>query len=111
MIELRSYVCDCWVAGQGTKQTLLNPATEEPLASASSEGVDLGAALEYARGTGGPALRSLGFAARGALLKAIADAMQASRDELISLGIANGDRKSTRLNSSHIQKSRMPSSA
>ena len=31
------------------------------------------------------------------------------RNELFALGI--GDRKSTRLNSSHIQKSRMPSSA
>ena len=30
--------------------------------------------------------------------------------ELAALGVA-GDRKSTRLNSSHIQKSRMPSSA
>ena len=45
--------------------------------SASSEGVDLGAALDYARTTGGPALRALTFAERGALLKAIADAIQA----------------------------------
>ncbi|MEW6689374.1 MAG: 3,4-dehydroadipyl-CoA semialdehyde dehydrogenase [Pseudomonadota bacterium] len=90
MQELRSYVCGRWVAGKGAPQTLVNPATEEPLASASSEGVDLGAALEYARATGGPALRALSFAARGALLKGIADAMQASRDELIELGIRNG---------------------
>ncbi len=90
MIELRSYVCGSWSAGTGARQTLVNPATEAPLASASSEGVDLGAALQYAREKGGPALRALGFAGRGALLRAIADAMQSSRDELINLGIANG---------------------
>src|SRR5690348_15662442 len=90
MLELRSYVGGKWVAGQGARQALVNPATEAPIASASSEGVDLGAALEYARKTGGPALRALSFAARGALLKAIADAMQEARDELIELGISNG---------------------
>ena len=34
-----------------------------------------------------------------------------SPEQLADLGDPNGDRKSTRLNSSHIQKSRMPSSA
>ena len=90
MLELRSHVAGQWVGGGGSPQLLLNPATEEPLARASSEGVDLAAALDYARATGGPALRALSFAERGALLKAVADSMQAQRDELIALGIANG---------------------
>ena len=90
MQELRSYVGGRWVAGTGAQQTLLNPTTEEPLAQASSEGVDLRAALDYARSKGGPALRALSFAERGAALKAIADAMQGERDALLDLGIANG---------------------
>jgi len=90
MTELRSHLCGKWVAGSGAPQTLLNPATEEPLASASSEGLDLAAALDYARSTGGPALRALSFTQRGALLKAMADSMQAQRDALLELGIANG---------------------
>jgi oxepin-CoA hydrolase/3-oxo-5,6-dehydrosuberyl-CoA semialdehyde dehydrogenase len=90
MVELRSHLCGKWAAGTAAQQTLLNPATEEPLATASSEGLDLGAALEHARGKGGPALRALSFAERGALLKAIADAIQDARDELIGLGISNG---------------------
>jgi len=90
MHELRSYVGGRWVAGTGAQQTLLNPTTEEPLAQTSSEGVDLGAALDYARTTGGPALRALSFAERGAALKAIAEAMQGERDTLLNLGIANG---------------------
>ena len=90
MIQLRSYLGDQWVAGSGSPQTLLNPATEEPLANASSGGLDLRGALEHARTRGGPALRALTFAERGALLKAMADAMQGERDRLIELGIANG---------------------
>jgi oxepin-CoA hydrolase/3-oxo-5,6-dehydrosuberyl-CoA semialdehyde dehydrogenase len=90
METLRSFVGGQWAAGTGSPQTLLNPATEAPLAQASSEGIDLAAALEYSRTTGGPALRALSFAERGALLKAIADAIQSERDALLELGIANG---------------------
>jgi 3,4-dehydroadipyl-CoA semialdehyde dehydrogenase len=90
MIQLRSYLGGQWVAGSGSPQTLLNPATEEPLANASSGGLDLRGALEHVRTRGGPALRALTVAERGALLKAMADAMQGERDRLIELGIANG---------------------
>jgi 3,4-dehydroadipyl-CoA semialdehyde dehydrogenase len=90
MQTLRSYLGGQWVAGSGSFQTLLNPATEAPLAQASGEGLDLSAALEHARSRGGPALRELTFAERGALLKSMADAMQSARDALLELGIANG---------------------
>jgi len=90
MLELRSYVGGRWVAGSGSPQTLVNPTTEEPLAHASSEGVDLRQALDFARSIGGPALRALSFAERGAMLKAIADAMQSEREPLLDLAIANG---------------------
>ena len=66
MQVLRSFVSGRWIEGSGQAQTLLNPATEEALAAASSQGVDLAAALEHARGTGGAALRALSFAERGA---------------------------------------------
>jgi 3,4-dehydroadipyl-CoA semialdehyde dehydrogenase len=90
MVQLKSHLAGRWVAGSGAPHALLNPATEAPLATTSSEGLDLRAALEHARTKGGPALRSLSFAERGALLKAIADTMQAERDALLELGIANG---------------------
>lgn len=90
MLQLRSFLGGQWVAGSGSPQTLLNPATEEPLASVASGGLDLRGALAYARTTGGPALRALTFAERGALLKAMADAIQGERDRLLELGIANG---------------------
>ena len=90
MQQLRSYVGGQWAAGSGSPQVLLNPATEAPLAQAGNDGIDLRAGLEHARSTGGPALRALTFAERGALLKAMADAMQSERDALLELGIANG---------------------
>src|SRR5512134_367237 len=89
MQQLSSYVGGRWVQGGGAGQTLVNPATEEPIATASSDGVDLAAALDYARRTGGPALRALSFAERGALLKGMADALQGERDELLELGVRN----------------------
>src|SRR5918992_6047955 len=90
MLELRSYVGARWVAGSGAAQTLLNPTTEEPLATASSEGVDLQSALQHARTVGGPALRAMTFAERGAALKAVAEAIQTEREALLEAAIANG---------------------
>ena len=90
MKTLRSYLSDRWIEGSGAPQILVNPATEEPLAQVSSEGVDLAAALEHARRKGGPALRALSFAERGAVLKDMAKAIQAHRDELLDLSVANG---------------------
>ncbi|HTQ72883.1 MAG TPA: 3,4-dehydroadipyl-CoA semialdehyde dehydrogenase [Burkholderiales bacterium] len=90
MKTLRSYLSGRWIEGSGAPQILVNPATEEPLAQVSSEGADVAAALDHARRKGGPALRGLSFAERGALLKDMAKAMQAHRDELLDLSVANG---------------------
>jgi oxepin-CoA hydrolase/3-oxo-5,6-dehydrosuberyl-CoA semialdehyde dehydrogenase len=87
---LRSYLGGRWIEGSGPPQMLVNPATEEPLAQVRSDGLDLAAALEHARGKGGPALRALGFTGRGALLKEMSKAIQAHRDELLDLAVANG---------------------
>jgi 3,4-dehydroadipyl-CoA semialdehyde dehydrogenase len=90
MQVLESFVGGCWVKGSGSAQTLFNPATEAALACASTEGIDLAAALDHARGTGGPALRALSFAERGALLQGMADALLEARDELLALNMQNG---------------------
>jgi oxepin-CoA hydrolase/3-oxo-5,6-dehydrosuberyl-CoA semialdehyde dehydrogenase len=85
METLRSYVGGAWRAGADGFVELLNPSTEEPIARASSAGIDFGAALEHARARGGPALRALTFAQRGELLKAMARALKEKRDELLEL--------------------------
>ncbi len=90
MMRLRSYLGGRWQEGQGGHETLLNPATEEPLAEAGSGGLDRAAALVHARDTGGPALRALTFAQRAALLEAVGQAVQSAREELIELAVQNG---------------------
>ncbi len=90
MKTLASFVSGAWVEGRGTPQSLVNPATEEPLAEASTEGIDFAAALAFARDKGGPALRSMTFRERGALLLAMSRAIHAHRDALLDLAIANG---------------------
>jgi oxepin-CoA hydrolase/3-oxo-5,6-dehydrosuberyl-CoA semialdehyde dehydrogenase len=90
MTTLQSYVSGRWVTGTGRPATLVNPSTEEAVAEASSEGVDFGAALAHARAAGGPALRAMSFAQRGAMLKSLAAAVHARRDELLDLAMRNG---------------------
>jgi oxepin-CoA hydrolase/3-oxo-5,6-dehydrosuberyl-CoA semialdehyde dehydrogenase len=90
METLQSYLAGAWVAGTGRASTLVDPTTEEPLATASTAGLDLGKALAHARDTGGPALRALTFAQRGELLRAFSRVVHQNRDALIDLSIKNG---------------------
>jgi 3,4-dehydroadipyl-CoA semialdehyde dehydrogenase len=90
MITLKSYFGGEWVSGTGLAETLRNPATEEALATVAAGGMERGAAIAFARAKGGPALRALTFAGRGALLKAMADALSAHRNELLDLAVASG---------------------
>ncbi|MBX3268736.1 MAG: 3,4-dehydroadipyl-CoA semialdehyde dehydrogenase [Sandaracinaceae bacterium] len=89
MITLESFLRGEWVAGRGAGATLLDPTTGQPVATASTEGLDLGAAVRHAREVGGPALRALTFAERGAVLKALSKAIHEHRDALIDASILN----------------------
>lgn len=90
MKTIDSYLGGAWVAGAGKAQTLVNPATEEPLAEVAAPAVDWARAVTHARTRGGEALRALTFAERGQLVKAISKIIHGHRDELIALAIANG---------------------
>jgi oxepin-CoA hydrolase/3-oxo-5,6-dehydrosuberyl-CoA semialdehyde dehydrogenase len=87
MITLSSYLRGEWVSGKGRTVTLKNPTTEEAIAEASTEGLNLRAALDFARDKGGPALRAASFAERGAWLDAISKALHAQRDALLDESI------------------------
>lgn len=89
MITLKSYLCGDWREGNGGETTLVNPATGEPVAVCSTRGLDLQAALAYARDTGGPALRAMTFAERGALLKRMSTALHEAREELVAASTLN----------------------
>lgn len=89
MITLKSYLCGTFCEGTGTPAILVNPATEEPVAQCSAAGLDLQAALAYARDVGGPNLRKLTFAERGALLKRMSSALHEQREALVAASTLN----------------------
>src|SRR4051812_14189973 len=89
METLQSHVAGRWVAGTGKMHALVNPTTEAEIAQTSTEGVDFGAAVAFARDEGGPALRALTFAQRGELLRGLSKAIHAQREALIEVAVAN----------------------
>lgn len=90
MITLQSYLKGAFVAGDATgNATLLNPATEEAVAVTSTKGLDLAAALAHARDVGGPTLRAMTFAERGAVLEGMSKALHQVRDALIEASVVN----------------------
>jgi oxepin-CoA hydrolase/3-oxo-5,6-dehydrosuberyl-CoA semialdehyde dehydrogenase len=90
MQVLGSYLSGAWTKGSGKGQTLLNPATEEPLAETSTVGLDFAAALAFARDRGGAALRAMTFAERGELLRTMSRTIHQHRDALLDLAMQNG---------------------
>ena len=89
MKTLKSYVQGSWREGQGSFVTLVDPSTEEEIARASSEGIDFGAVLAWARERGGPALRAMTFGQRAGLLKEMSKVLRDHRDELLDLSARN----------------------
>ncbi len=87
--RLQSFLSGRWTDGNDQGATLVNPTTERALATASTTGLDLAAAVEFARTKGGPALRAMSFAERGAALKALSAVIHEQREALIDVGIAN----------------------
>src|SRR3954453_20537028 len=89
MKTLRSYICGNWHEATSGLVPLVNPSTEETIAQAGSAGIDFGAVVDYARDTGGPALRAMTFAQRAMLLKEMSKVLRDNRDELLALSARN----------------------
>jgi len=89
MKTLKSYACGAWHEAASGFATLVDPSTEEPIARASSAGLDFDAMVRHARDVGGPALRALTFAQRGELLRAMSKALRDQRGELLELSTRN----------------------
>ena len=89
MKTLRSYGCDSWQEATDGFVELFDPSTEEVVARASSNGLDHGALLDFARAEGGASLRAMTFHERGELLMGLSKALHEHRDELIDLSILN----------------------
>lgn len=92
---LQSYVQDAWwspaesVAGV----EVLDASTGEPVARVSSEGLDLGEVLNYARTVGQKSLGELTFHQRAVLLKQLALVLTERKQELYELSYKTGATK------------------
>ena len=92
---LDSYLGGKWQSGAGQGAALVNPVDGSTVAWATSQGLDLGAALEYSRRTGGAELRSLSYAQRAEMLGKITDVLAARRDEWYEIARINSGNTKT----------------
>jgi len=90
MTVLRSYLSGAWTGPASDGRPVLDAVTGEEVARVSSAGLDLGAALEYGRATGGHALRELTFHQRAGLLKSLGTMLREHREELYALSARTG---------------------
>ena len=92
-ITLQNYAEGKWVAGSGGLAELRSAIDGDVVALTSSQGLDFGAMTRFAREHGGPALRALTFHQRALMLKALADALTAKKEELYELSYNTGATK------------------
>ena len=86
--RLESYLAGQWSRGEGVETELIDPVSGTVLATASARGLDLDAALAYARNHG-EGLRALTYAERARLLGAVADVLTANRARYEAIAVAN----------------------
>ncbi|MEO6613071.1 MAG: phenylacetic acid degradation bifunctional protein PaaZ [Chitinophagaceae bacterium] len=93
MHKLGNYINGSWVTGDGDGQLLFNAVTGEPVAAATSKGLDFAAIAEYGRKTGNPALRKMTFHQRGNMLKALALHLRDHLDKFYATSYQTGATK------------------
>lgn len=90
MYTVKNYAQGQWLEGSGNQKELFNAVTGDAIATASSQGLEFGAMMEYARSVGGPALRKMTFTQRGLMLKALALHLLSKKEEFYKLSYATG---------------------
>jgi oxepin-CoA hydrolase/3-oxo-5,6-dehydrosuberyl-CoA semialdehyde dehydrogenase len=88
--RLENFVNGRWVLGTGAATELFHAVTGEKVAEASTNGIDFGGMVEYARNVGGAALRRLTFHQRALMLKAMAQRLMERKEEFYTVSAATG---------------------
>ena len=88
--RLENFVNGRWVLGTGAGTELFHAVTGEKVAEASTNGIDFGGMVEYARNVGGAALRRLTFHQRALMLKAMAQRLMERKEEFYAVSAATG---------------------
>jgi oxepin-CoA hydrolase/3-oxo-5,6-dehydrosuberyl-CoA semialdehyde dehydrogenase len=89
-LKLLNYAQDRWYGAEGGLAPVESAVTGEVVAETGSGGLDFRAMLDHARKVGGPALRRLTFHERAHMLKALANAIMARKEELYELSFETG---------------------
>lgn len=89
-MKLRSYVEGRWHEASGGFAQVPSAIDGRTVALVSSEGVDFGAVLRYARETGGPALREMTFHERAERIKQLAIYLNERKERLYELSYDTG---------------------
>jgi oxepin-CoA hydrolase/3-oxo-5,6-dehydrosuberyl-CoA semialdehyde dehydrogenase len=89
-MKLQNYASGKWIEGEGDGQALFNAITGETIATASSKGLDFAEMMDYARKTGGTALRKMTFQERGRMLKALAMYLDSKKENFYNVSWATG---------------------
>lgn len=90
MAIVSSFAENRWQTPTARLEPIHSALTGAVVAQTSSEGLNFGAMADFARRTGAPALRKLTFHDRANMLKALAQAVMASKEELYALATATG---------------------
>lgn len=93
MNKLQNYITGQWISGDGDGQLLYNAVTGDPIAAATSKGLDFKSMLDYGRMVGNPALRKMTFHARGNMLKALALHLRNHLDKFYAISYQTGATK------------------
>ncbi len=88
--QLENYALGKWTKGSSEGQMLYNAITGEEIATASSQGLDFGEMMDYARTVGSPALRKMTFQERGLMLKRLAMYLMERKEEFYAVSWATG---------------------
>lgn len=89
-MKLGNYVTGKWIEGDGEGQILYNAVNGQPVATATTKGLDFAAILEYGRKIGSPALRKMTFQERGRMLKALALHLLDKKEKFYELSYKTG---------------------
>lgn len=89
-MKLGNYITGNWISGDGEGQQLFNAVTGEPIATATTQGLDFKQILEYGRTVGNPALRKMTFHERGNMLKALALHLRNHLDTFYTISYKTG---------------------
>jgi oxepin-CoA hydrolase/3-oxo-5,6-dehydrosuberyl-CoA semialdehyde dehydrogenase len=89
-LKLLNYAADRWIAGDGGLADVHSAVTGDLFATTGSNGIDFRAMLDHGRKVGGPALRRMTFHERAWMLKHLANAIMARKEELYELSYNSG---------------------